>query len=159
MELVISVVIGILIVEAYAWLPKISEWLIEWAVQRVRSEDQDRCREEWKADLDALPNSIFKFVHALSNLSAPHRINADFFEDRLTEINALIEECGYKHSRYVMSFRAAKETLGTLEQKLNLIKPSVMELSNKDVAPSFQRAVTAADVCVMGYQINDRWSC
>jgi hypothetical protein len=31
---VISVVIGILIVEAYAWMPKISEWLIKRAVQR-----------------------------------------------------------------------------------------------------------------------------
>jgi hypothetical protein len=29
MELMISVVIGILIVEAYAWLPKLSEWLID----------------------------------------------------------------------------------------------------------------------------------
>ena len=29
MELVISVVIGLLIVEVYAWLPKISEWHIE----------------------------------------------------------------------------------------------------------------------------------
>ena len=53
MELVISVVIGILIVEAYAWLPKFSEWLTERAVLRLRSEDQDRCREEWKAGLDA----------------------------------------------------------------------------------------------------------
>ena len=57
MELVISVVIGLLIVEVYAWLPKISEWLIERAVQRLRSEDQDRCREEWKAGLDAFPNT------------------------------------------------------------------------------------------------------
>ncbi len=69
MELVISVVIGILIVEAYVWLPKISEWLIERAVQCLRSEDQDRCREEWKAGLDALPNTVIKLVHAFSILA------------------------------------------------------------------------------------------
>jgi hypothetical protein len=106
MELVISVVIVILVVEAYAWLPKISEWLIERAVQRLRSEDQDRCREEWKAGLDALPNTVIQLVHALSYLGAANRINADFFENKLAEINALTEECVYEHSREVAIFGA-----------------------------------------------------
>src|SRR5271165_4733135 len=111
MELVISIVIGILVVEAYAWLPKTSEWLTERAVLRLRSEDQDRCREEWKAGLDALPNTVIRLVHALSYLGAAQKINADFFESNLTEINALVKECGQKYSTVVASLCTGKESL------------------------------------------------
>lgn len=152
MELVISVVIGILIVEAYVWLPKISEWLIERAVQRLRSEDQDRCREEWKAGLDALPNTVIKLVHALSYLGAAHRINADVFENKLTEINALIEECGHKHSGALVVFGAAKEQLGraqTLRQELDLPlsgwKARLIGEPNTEIAFSLQKAVTTLE--------------
>jgi len=159
MELLISVIVGILIVEAYVWLPKISEWLIERAVQRLRSEDQVRCREEWKAGLDALPNTVIKLVHALSYRGAARRINADFFENKLNEINALIEECVHKHSGAVVSYGAWKETLGILHrlkldlqlarQKLDLqlsgMKARVMEAPNEEVASSFQKAVTTLE--------------
>jgi hypothetical protein len=160
MELVISVVVGILIVEAYVWLPKISEWLIERAVQCLRSEDQDRCREEWKAGLNALPNTAIKLVHALSYLGAARRINADFFENKVTEINALIEECVHKHSGSVVFYRASKERLGRqrFRQELDLLlsgwKARVMEVPNEEVASSLQKAVTdlegLADVFVSG---------
>ena len=140
MELVISVVVGI----------------IERAVQRLRSEDQDRCREEWKAGLDALPNTVIKLVHALSYLGAARRINADFFQNKLTEIDALIEECGHKHSGLVVLVRSWKETLARISrQKLDLqlsrqelglafsgLKARVMEVPNEEVASSFQKAVT-----------------
>lgn len=119
MELVISVVVGILIVEAYVWLPKISDWLIERAVQRLRSEDQDRCREEWLAGLDALPNTVIKLVHALSYLGAARRINSDFYENKLYEINALIKECGYKYSGLVVCVRASKEKFDKSQNKLD----------------------------------------
>jgi hypothetical protein len=150
MELVISVVIGILVVEAYAWLPKISEWLIERAVQRLRSEDQDRCREEWKAGLDALPNTVIRLVHALSYLGAANRINADFFENKLTEINALTEECVYKHSREVAIFGAEErdgrlrlqESLG-LYLQISGLKARMMEVPNEEVASSLQNAGTS----------------
>jgi hypothetical protein len=159
MELVISVIVGILIVEAYVWLPKISEWLIERAVQRLRSEDQDRCREEWKAGLDALPNTVIKLVHALSYLGAARRINADFFENKLTEIGALIEECGHKHSGWAVSFGAWKETLGILHQlkldiqlsrqeldlQLSGLKARVMEVRNDEVVSSLQKTVTTLE--------------
>lgn len=150
MELVISVVIAILIVEVYAWLPKISEWLVELAVQRLRSEDQDRCREEWKAGLNELPNSFFKFVHALSNFGAADRINADFFEGRLHEINALIEECGHKHSRKAARIHAAIEEIGRSQQELGSrlsdLKADVVEEPDK----AWQSAVRLLDACCSG---------
>src|SRR5580704_13744526 len=146
MELVISVVIGILIVEAYVWLPKISEWLIERAVQCLRSEDQDRCREEWKAGLDALPNTVIKLVHAFSYLGAARRINADCFENKLTEINALIEECVHKHSGQVAFFGASKKQLGRppvrpmLDLQLSNLKARMTEAPNEEVPSSLQKA-------------------
>jgi hypothetical protein len=65
MELIVSVLAGFLIVEVYSWLPYLSNWLLERAVRRVRAEDRDRCREEWNADLDALPNTMIKIFYAL----------------------------------------------------------------------------------------------
>jgi hypothetical protein len=159
MELVISVVVGILIVEAYAWLPKISAWLIDRAAQRLRSEDQDRCREEWKAGLDALPNTIIKFVHALSFLGAANRINADFFENKLAEINALTEECVHKHSGAVAIFGAnqqdgrlqLRELLGRYLQ-LSGLKARMMEVPNEEVAFSLQKAGTTLETAAETFE-------
>ena len=44
---------------------KVSEWLLERAIRRLCPENQERYREEWKADLDAKPNSLIKLLWAL----------------------------------------------------------------------------------------------
>jgi hypothetical protein len=99
MELLISIALGVLLVEAYAWVPQISEWLIERFVsQLLAKEDQARCREEWKASLDALPNSLAKLLHALSFVFAPERINADSVEAKLERIGHQLEALSQKHS-------------------------------------------------------------
>jgi hypothetical protein len=49
MELIASILVAVIVVELYVWLPKISEWLLEFAVRQLRAEDQERCLEEWKA--------------------------------------------------------------------------------------------------------------
>jgi oligoendopeptidase F len=135
MERVISVVITILVAEAYAWLPKSLEWLNERAVLRLRREDQDRCREEWKADLDALPNTLIKLVYALSNLGAAQKINADSFENSLTEINALVEECGQKYSTVAASLHTGKETINKqfdeYERSVSVLQDTVEKAVSK----------------------------
>jgi hypothetical protein len=140
MELVISVVLAILVVEAYAWLPKISEWLTERAVLRLRSEDQDRCREEWKAGLDALPNTVIRLVHALSYLGAAQKINADVFESNLAEINTLAEECGCKYSTVFASFRVATESVNKgfeeFEQSTSTLETCITRLPTRYVVSS-----------------------
>jgi hypothetical protein len=147
MELVISIVIGILIVEAYAWMPKISGLLIEREVQRLRREDQNRCREEWRAGLDALPNSVAKLIHALSYLGAANRINGDFFENKLSKINALIEECRRKQSAVAHAWREklvnsrSKFVLSSNELQLSLsrLEALVAEvLPNEEVTSSIK---------------------
>jgi hypothetical protein len=87
MELIASILVAVIVVELYVWLPKISEWLLEFAVRQLRAEDQERCLEEWKAQLDDLPNTIVRLVHALSFTAAARQINADFCEDKLDEFN------------------------------------------------------------------------
>src|SRR5262245_24421685 len=74
MDLLISTLISLLVREGYAWLPKVSQWLIERAVRRLPVDLQERWREEWKADSDALPNSGVKLAHALGLRRAANRI-------------------------------------------------------------------------------------
>jgi hypothetical protein len=100
-ELVASVVLAVIVVELYAWLPRISEWLLELAVRQLRAEDRERCREEWKAQLDNLPNTVVRLVHALSLTAAATQINMDFCEDKLDELNQRLKHLHdiHHHSR------------------------------------------------------------
>lgn len=107
MELIVSVLAGFLIVEAYSWLPYFSKRLLERAVRRVSAEVRDRCREEWNADLDALPNTMVKIFYAFRHFSigAADLINADFFEDKCNEIDDMFEDFASQHQRLVEDFR------------------------------------------------------
>jgi hypothetical protein len=160
MELVISILIGFVIVEIYAWLPHVSHWFINQAVQRLRKEDQDRCREEWTANLAALPNTLAALVHAMSLYAVgARRSNTEFFETKLAEIDALVEEFGKKYTSAAGNYRTAKENLQRrpielrkkLDQQLNGIKSLPMNLPDEKAALSFQKCVNAieafADTC------------
>jgi len=91
MELLISLVVGLLVVEVYAWLPRISEKLLEWAVSRLRPEVQERYREEWRAHLNDLPNTVARLSCAVGFCTAVREINADIVAAQRTEIEDLIE--------------------------------------------------------------------
>lgn len=97
MELLASILVAVVVVELYAWLPKISECLCELAVSVVHAEDRERCREEWKAQLDSLPNTIARAVHALSLLGAARQINAEFYEDKLNALGMRLENVADIH--------------------------------------------------------------
>src|SRR2546430_16178812 len=112
MELLISILIGILTIEAYAWLPQLSHWLIDRAVERLRKEDQVRCREEWRAGLATLPNTIVRLAHAISCIGAATKMNNDFFENKLSGVDVDLDHLRHKHSQYVVSYREAKKSLG-----------------------------------------------
>jgi hypothetical protein len=157
MELVISIVIGILMVEAYAWLPKLSEWLIDKAVQPLRNEDRDRCREEWEAGLEALPNTLIRLVHALSYVGAAHRINTEVSESKLVELDALIEECIKKRSGNAVVLTTMKERLDKYKSQSNFhqkfdtqlleLKTHIARAPNKSEEDTlvYQQAVTALE--------------
>ena len=92
MELLISICAAILCVEAYAWLPRFSDWLIACAVARLPLSDRPRYAEEWKADLEAYLNSIVRVGHALTLVMsrAPEIIAEDNFEADMGEIDSLL---------------------------------------------------------------------
>jgi len=83
MQLLISGLVSIIIMEAYAWLPRFSHRLLDQAVRRLRKRDQERCREEWIVGLEALPNTFAKLFHAIRFVRAARRIGDDSFRSEL----------------------------------------------------------------------------
>jgi hypothetical protein len=108
MELAISIAVAVLLAEAYVWLPKISEWLIEHAVSKLQAEDQARCREEWKAGLAVLPNSGVKLLHALSFSFAAKSINGDSMEAKLEQVSYEVEVLSVQHARTLQEMHTVK---------------------------------------------------
>jgi hypothetical protein len=45
MDVLISIVAAVLLAEGYAWLPRLSDWLVEHAVSQLVRDEQDRYRE------------------------------------------------------------------------------------------------------------------
>jgi len=103
--------------EVYAWLPHISEWLLERAVQKLRKEDQDRCREEWSAAIAHLPNTFVRLAHAISFLPAAQRINDEYFEASLIEIDASLSELAKKRAGIASFCVDSPATLNTNKRK------------------------------------------
>jgi hypothetical protein len=143
MDLLISGIVGIIIMEAYAWLPLISNWLLDRAVKQLRQQDQDRCREEWMAGLAALPNTFARLFHAISFIPAAQRINNASFEAELDELDAGIREVAEKHGYMVEIFGEARAQLNRSERRLEeeidklllTTKAFAKEASKKGLSP------------------------
>jgi len=92
MELLISLIVGVVVLEAYAWLNPLCEWLVRKAVSYVQVEEQERAQEEWTESLGTLPNSAVRLIHALSYVASVPRIRSDFREQALEELDEAILE-------------------------------------------------------------------
>jgi hypothetical protein len=90
MELLISILVGVVMVEAYAWLPEMCRWLLKSAVSRLPSEVQERCREEWTEGLETLPNTAVRLLHAMSHVFGARRIRARHRQEHLKQLDAAI---------------------------------------------------------------------
>jgi hypothetical protein len=153
MELVISIVIGIVIVEIYAWLPGISAQFLESAVQKLRKDDRDRCREEWSAGLALLPNTLVRLAHAVSFIGAARRINKEYFDASLTEIDASLNELAKKRAKVADFCANSPSTVTTtkknLEKKLGDLVAATRDnatLKSSEVAVlTMQNLVTATE--------------
>lgn len=51
--------------EIKAWLPKLTEWTLQHSVSQLPSENRERYREEWEADLLGFPSDVSKFARCL----------------------------------------------------------------------------------------------
>jgi hypothetical protein len=65
-ELLITIVIGLGLMEFYAWLPRACEWLVEFAVSLLPPEERERWRAEFQSSQNAFPQTSLRLLHALS---------------------------------------------------------------------------------------------
>jgi hypothetical protein len=114
MELLISILIGVGIMEAYAWLPVVCRWLLESAVSGLPTEIQGRCREEWTEGLETLPNTAVRLVHALSYIFGARKITVDYWEENLKQLEAAIGDL----SRYQQGLQGKLDMLAADDQEL-----------------------------------------
>ena len=93
MEILISILIGFAIMECYAWSNSFSKWLLERAARQIEDSDRERCREEWTADLEAMPNTIFKLIFAVQSFRAStvKSINSDIINADWKELDTALE--------------------------------------------------------------------
>lgn len=60
--------------EAKAWLPAISSWLLHIALLRLPSDQRERFKEEWSADLLEFPGEVSRTIRALGMCLAACRM-------------------------------------------------------------------------------------
>lgn len=134
MEILISLIVAAVLVEFYAWLPRASKWIVECAVRGVCAEARERCREEWCGAIDALPNSILQFIHALSYVfgGAAAKINEDIFVGECEVLDTLLTDAA---SRYDVASRTFEQGARDLQQRpqhriQDVIDDAVAQLEN-----------------------------
>jgi hypothetical protein len=85
--ILIAMATGIAVMEGYAWLDRLSVWLMKRAIRHIISEGRDRFEEEWRADLRSMPSSLFKIAYALTNFrkATARQINAEIIMAELVD--------------------------------------------------------------------------
>lgn len=140
MELLISIIIGLVTVELYAWLPKLVDSLLERAVCALPESDQERCREEWKANLAALPNTLLRAIHAFSFLVNAHQIERERVSEILHEADVLLGEVILLERKLQKDADGIRESLArTTAQLLSAEEKRIGALAR------LERAVTGAE--------------
>jgi hypothetical protein len=65
-----AILINLIASELFAWSPRLSEWLMRCAVQRLVPGMRERMREEWAAHLQTIPPGLSRIVEAAGFLIA-----------------------------------------------------------------------------------------
>lgn len=126
----IALVTGVTVMEVYAWLDALAGWLLRRAVDQIVDEEKSRCEEEWKADLQAMPNSVVKVVYALANFrrSTAASINAEFMAGALDQFDDLVSHTtiGYRRTNYkVQLLRSQVESI--LDRDDSVLEPKAKD--------------------------------
>jgi hypothetical protein len=87
------------LIEVYAWLDPLARWLVRRAARQLPEENRDAFTEQFMADVDAMPNSVFKLAFALRNCTLAindicQEIARDQFESVADEFELFIGEMG-----------------------------------------------------------------
>jgi hypothetical protein len=97
----IGLVTGFAVMETYASFDAVALWLMNQAASHIVKDQRERYREEWAADLSAIPTSLYKLAYAVINFrkSVAHEINAVFVAGALDLFDEIATEFGNDFSR------------------------------------------------------------
>ena len=132
MEYVIALLLGLVVAEIYAWLPQVSRWIVELAVRFLPEEHRARWREEFQEGQNALPQTAWRFVNALTlcygalimrrNLAIAD--GEDAFEKLDEEVNLVL-------STYESAVSTIRETAAEAASSRRRLRPALYRLQNQ----------------------------
>jgi hypothetical protein len=128
MGAVIAIAISVVIMEIYAWIPKASNWLCEQALRKLCPELQERCREEWQADLDAAPNSLIRLLWALGCNKAVDRTNYSLYQQRYDVLDCSYNELSDIYVNNLRKMNELRISISYRETNICKIQRSLEEL-------------------------------
>jgi hypothetical protein len=134
-SVVLSVVVSVLVIEFYAWLPKLATKLVEHQVRRLLVAHQERYRGEWTAEMLALPDSIAQIVFAVGLLGAAERVNEAIISSRLEKLEGIMAEVCKRHGEMVATYGDEPSRLVALKQSFASTVRETFKLSE---APKMQ---------------------
>jgi hypothetical protein len=97
MEILISIIVGIVLMETYAWLDPLAMWIVRRAAKELPEDRAEEFTDQWEADLAAVPNSIMKVCYVFRDCLLPIKDIAqtmfrDDFEDMADKSDLVFEK-------------------------------------------------------------------
>jgi hypothetical protein len=114
MEILISLVVGIVLMEMYAWLDPLAMWIVRRAANELPEDRHEEFTDQWEADLAAVPNSIMKVCYVFRDCLLPIKDIAqtmfrDDFEHMVENSDHVIEKMSDMVDGFVTHFEDAAQ--------------------------------------------------
>jgi hypothetical protein len=122
-SLLISFIVGIVLMEMYAWLDPLAMWIVRRAARELPDDRQEEFMDQWEADLAAVPSSILKVCYVLRDCLLPIKDIAqtmfrDDFEHMVESSDHVIEKIGGVVDRLLARFGNAVQEVDVSIAKL-----------------------------------------
>lgn len=123
MEILISIVIGIALMELYAWLDPLAKWLVDRVAKKLPEDRQADFTEQFMADLATLPNSVAKVYFALRDCTlAAHNIQEAVCRETVLTMTDQFESFCDKMSTFDQTIEKSKAQVRTnLQQSIKFV--------------------------------------
>jgi hypothetical protein len=82
----ITVLTTVMLTEIYAWAPNLSRILVKLAARLAGEEQRARLQEEWLADLETFPASVWRLAHVTGYLLAGYRIKLEMTDAKIDAV-------------------------------------------------------------------------
>jgi hypothetical protein len=134
LEILISTLIGIAMIEVYAWLDPFAKWLVGRVAKKLPEDCRADFTEQFMADLATLPNSVVKVYFALRDCTlAAHKIEeavcretvlsaTDKFESFYDKMNLYDQTVETSKAQVQTNLRQSIEFISALDQSLEALR-------------------------------------